>query len=284
MPVTGGDPLLSAIAVTRHYPARGRRWSSGAPSLAALDRVSLALNRGEILGVVGRSGAGKSTLARVLLGLERADGGEVAFRGRPIARLSASELAAMRRAAQIVFQDPAAALDPRQRVGAVVGEPLAVHALAARRERPERVAALLRQVGLPGDRAFLRRRPGELSGGERQRVAIARAMASGPEVVVLDEPVSSLDASVRWQVLDLLLDLHERAGLTMLLIAHDVALVACICTRVAVMAGGRIVEEGPPGEMLARPTNEATAELLAAARWLGGASPVTAPREPAPPG
>lgn len=140
--------------------------------------------------------------------------------------------------------------------------------LARRGERRERAASLLREVGLPGDRGFLRRRPGELSGGERQRVAIARAIACRPRALVLDEPVSALDASVRGQVLNLLLDLHGRTDLTMLLIVHDVTLVARMCTRVAVMARGRIVEEGPPSRVLPRPADEATVELVAAARSL----------------
>jgi ABC-type glutathione transport system ATPase component len=256
--------------VVRRYPQRGRRWNIGRGALAAVDGATLELHRGEILGLVGRSGAGKSTLGRVLLGLEEPDAGEVAFEGRMLAACTAAEMRSFRRAVQAVFQDPRAALDPRQAIESIVAEPLAVHGLARRGERRERAAALLREVGLPGDRGFLRRRPGELSGGERQRVAIARAIACRPRALVLDEPVSALDASVRGQVLNLLLDLHGRTGLTMLLIVHDVTLVARMCTRVAVMARGRIVEEGPPARVLPRPADEATVELVAAARSLSG--------------
>jgi len=264
-----GDPILAARQVVRRYPARGRvRWGRDRELVVALDGVSLELRRGEILGLVGRSGSGKSTLARVLLGLERPDEGQVTFDGRSLEALTEPERRRLRRDVQVVFQDPHAALDPRQSVGDVVAEPLAIHGLVPRSERRGRGKLLLGEVGLPGEDAFLDRFPRELSGGERQRVALARALASGPRALILDEPVSALDASVRGQVLNLLLELHESAGLAMLLIAHDVRLVARLCSRVAVMAGGRVVEEGPTREVLESPAHEATAELLAAARWL----------------
>jgi peptide/nickel transport system ATP-binding protein len=273
--------LLSARGVVRRYPERGRRWTTGPAGLAALDGVTLDLHRGEILGLLGRSGAGKSTLGRVLLGLERPDAGSVAFEGQPLTTFTRRAVRGFRRGVQAVFQDPYGALDPRQRIESIVAEPLAIHDLARGGERRERAAALLREVGLPAERSFLRRRPGDLSGGERQRVAIARAIACRPQALVLDEPVSALDASVRGQVLNLLLELHERTGLAMLLIVHDVTLVTRMCTRVAVMAGGRIVEEGPPGSVLAHPSHHATVELLAAARSLPRLSPAAAGREPA---
>jgi ABC-type glutathione transport system ATPase component len=266
-----GPAILAAREVVRRYPARGGvRWGRSRQPVSALDGVSLDLRAGEILGLLGRSGSGKSTLARVLLGLERPDAGQVAFDGQPLESLSGAGLQRLRRDVQVVFQDPHASLDPRQSLGGIVAEPLAVHRLAPRGDRRGRGRLLLREVGLPHSDAFLDRIPRELSGGERQRVALARALASEPRALILDEPVSALDASVRGQVLNLLVELQRRTGLAMLVIAHDVRLVARLCTRVAVMARGQIVEEGATGEVLGRPAHPATAELLAAARWLSG--------------
>jgi ABC-type glutathione transport system ATPase component len=187
--------------------------------------------------------------------------------------LTGAEWRRLRREVQLLFQDPHGSLDPRQSVGGVVAEPLAVHRLVPRGARRAHGNKLLREVGLPGENAFLDRFPRELSGGERQRVALARALASGPRALILDEPVSALDVSVRGQVLNLLMELHESAGLAMLLIAHDVRLLANLCSRVAVMAGGRIVEEGPTQKVLGSPGHPATARLLEAASWLSGPPP-----------
>jgi ABC-type glutathione transport system ATPase component len=261
-----GAPIVAAESVRRSYAAR-------AGTVHALRGVTFALWPGEIVGVVGRSGAGKSTLARLLLGLEAPDGGTVAFSGRPFATLGPGERRRMRRALQAVFQDPNASLDPRQRVGSIVGEPLAVHRLSGGARRRRRVQELLAEMGLPRDDGFLGRLPRTLSGGERQRVAIARALACDPSALVLDEPVSALDVSVRGQVLNLLVDLHRRTGIALLVIAHDVRMVARLCTRVVVLAHGEAVEEGPVGRVLSRPSRPETAELLAAARWLGGGEP-----------
>ncbi len=267
-------PIVAARQVVRRYPAPGGvRFGRGSEPVTALDGVSLDLRRGEIIGLVGRSGSGKSTLARVLLGLERPDEGGVTFDGVSLESLTDSAWRRLRREVQLLFQDPHGSLDPRQSIGGVVAEPLAVHRLLPRGRRRGRGKELLREVGLPGEDAFLDRFPRELSGGERQRVALARALASGPRALILDEPVSALDISVRGQVLNLLLGLHESAGLAMLLIAHDVRLVATLCSRVAVMAGGRIVEEGPTREVLGNPAHPATAQLLEAANWLSGPPP-----------
>ena len=264
-----GPPILAARHVVRRYPARGGvRWGREREWAPALDGVSLELWPGEILGLIGRSGSGKSTLARVLLGLETPDEGEVTFDGRPLGSLSDPEQRRLRREVQVVFQDPHASLDPRQSVGGILAEPLAVHRLVPRGERRSRGKVLLGEVGLPTDDEVLDRLPRALSGGERQRVALARALASGPRALILDEPVSALDVSVRGQVLNVLLDLCERAGLAMLLIAHDMRLVARLCGRVAVMAAGRVVEEGPTRGVLESPAHSATLELLEAARWL----------------
>ena len=276
-----GPPILAARHVVRRYPARGGvRWGREREWAPALDGVSLELWPGEILGLIGRSGSGKSTLARVLLGLETPDEGEVTFDGRSLGSLSDPEQRRLRREVQVVFQDPHASLDPRQSVGGILAEPLAVHRLVPRGERRSRGKVLLGEVGLPSDDAVLDRLPRALSGGERQRVALARALASGPRALILDEPVSALDVSVRGQVLNVLLELRERAGLAMLLIAHDVRLVARLCGRVAVMAGGRVVEEGPTRGVLENPAHTATAELLAAARWLSEPPPAKTARSP----
>jgi ABC-type glutathione transport system ATPase component len=263
-------PLLVARDLVRRYAKRGATGWGGRRPVLALDSVSLELRRGEILALVGRSGAGKTTLARVLAGLEPPDRGEVLLSGRLFSSLRGPGVRELRREIQLVFQDPHAALDPRQSLGSIVTEPLAVHGLVAGRDRGERGRELLAGVGLSGTGPFVRRRPGELSGGERQRVALARALACRPKVLILDEPVSALDASVRGQVLNLLLDLHESTGLTMLLIAHDMRLVARMCTRVAVMASGRIVEEGPAASVLNAPNHQATVGLVAAAKWMSG--------------
>jgi peptide/nickel transport system ATP-binding protein len=285
MGASDGSPILAAHDVVRIYPDRGGvPWGRHRTPVVALDGVSLELRPGEVLGLVGRSGSGKSTLARVLLGLERPDEGRVTFDGRSLEALTEPESRRLRRDVQVVFQDPHAALDPLQSVGGAVAEPLAVHRLCHRGERRGRGKLLLGRVGLQGDDAFLERSPHELSGGERQRVALARALATSPRALILDEPVSALDASVRGQVLNLLLDLQELTRLAMLLIVHDVRLVARVCDRVAVMAGGRVVEEGPTRQVLERSTHEATAELLAAAHWLSGPTAVQArtPGEPDP--
>ncbi|HUK12878.1 MAG TPA: dipeptide/oligopeptide/nickel ABC transporter ATP-binding protein [Thermoanaerobaculaceae bacterium] len=263
-------PLVAAAGVTRRYPTRGGNGGPGAAGVTALDGVSFELGLGEIVGLVGRSGAGKSTLARVLIGLEPVDAGEVRYQGTRLDSLDGAARQRFRADVQPVFQDPFNALDPRQPVGAIVAEPLAVHRIAPRGERRALVARLLADVGLPSDAAFLRRRPHELSGGERQRVALARALACEPRALILDEPVSALDASVRGQVLNLLLGMRERRSLAMLVIAHDVALVARLCQRVVVMAAGRIVEQGPAPTLLGSPAQAATRELVAAAEWLAG--------------
>jgi ABC-type glutathione transport system ATPase component len=257
--------VLEARSLVREYPARGRRPGARAGRVRAVDDVSLALCPGEMVGLLGRSGAGKSTLARLLAALEPPDAGEVLLHGRGFSASGRGPRGARRRAVQIVFQDPAAALDPRQSIGSTVAEPLAVHRLAPAAEREAAVAALLEEVGLPADARFRGGRPGRLSGGEKQRLALARALACQPEVLILDEPVAALDASVRGQVLNLLEALRERRRVAMLLIAHDVALLGRACERLAVMAAGRLVEEGPTGAVLRSPRHAETARLLEAA-------------------
>jgi len=229
----------------------------------ALAGVAFELARGETLALVGESGSGKSTLARTLAGLLPARGGSVRFDGVPLLRLRARAWRPLRRRIQLVFQDPAASLDPRLRVGAIVAEPLAIHRMLPRAARSARVAELLGQVGLVP--AFAERWPHQLSGGERQRVGIARALATEPELLLLDEPVSSLDVSVQAQILNLLADLRERKGLAYLLIAHHLGVVRQLADRVAVLFAGRLVEEAPAERLFAAPLHPYTRALLAAA-------------------
>ena len=265
MASAGRPVVLEARSLVREYPARGRRRMGRAARVRAVDEVSLSLCRGEIFGLLGCSGAGKSTLARLLAALEPPDRGVVLLHGRAFGVGGAGPRGARRRAVQLVFQDPAAALDPRQSIGAAVSEPLVVHRLVPAARRAEAVAALLGEVGLPADPAFLAGRPGRLSGGEKQRLVLARALACEPEVLILDEPVAALDASVRGQVLNLLAGLQERRRVAMLLIAHDVGLLGRFCERLAVMADGRLVEEGPSETILRAPRHPETVRLLIAA-------------------
>ena len=231
---TGGDPVIEARGLVRRYPAPGG-------ATAAVDGVDLVLRAGEVLGVVGESGSGKSTLAPVLIGMERPDAGGVTTEGDPRIRL--------------IPQDPLGAFDPRHTVERILRH--------ARRGDAPAPAALLERVGL--DPALLRRRPASLSGGQRQRVAIARALAARPEVLVCDEPVSALDATTQAGILDLLLDLQVRDGLTIVFISHDLAVVRRVSDRVVVMRHGRVVEQGDTETLFAHPEHAFTRELIAAA-------------------
>ncbi len=253
--------LLEARDVAVTYSLRGR-WGVGR-SFAAVDGVSLAVGAGETLGLIGESGSGKSTLGRALLRLEPARG-RILYAQRDIAALSPAAMRPLRRALQIVFQDPFSSLSPRLTIAEIVGEGLQIHepALpAAARER--RAAQALEEVGLPD--AFLRRRPADLSGGQRQRVAIARAMILEPRLVVLDEPTSALDRSVQADVLRLLRRLQDARGLSYLFITHDLAVIRAMADRVAVMKDGRIVEEGTAAQVIGAPREAYTRDLVASA-------------------
>jgi oligopeptide/dipeptide ABC transporter ATP-binding protein len=253
-------PLLTADALTKRFAVRGFL-GRGRPVQAVTD-VHLSLARGETVGLVGESGSGKSTIGRMLLGLVPPSSGEVHFDGIDLARAGASQQRQMRRRMQIVFQDPYSSLDPRRRVGAQIADGLAIHGLLPRKDRRGRVEALLAQVGLPAGHAD--RYPHEFSGGQRQRVGIARALATGPEFLVADEPVSALDVSVQAQVLALLADLRERLGLALLFISHDLTVVRSLCDRVVVLYLGRIMEEGPVARVFAAPRHPYTQALLSA--------------------
>jgi peptide/nickel transport system ATP-binding protein len=250
--------LLEAEGLRKSYPARGA--SAGGERVRAVDGVDLVVDRGATVGIVGGSGSGKSTLIRLLVALERPDAGVVRFDGHEISAMRSSSIRPLRRRFQVVFQDSLAALDPRMRISAAVAEPLDAFAIGTPAQRRERVAELLDQVGL--DPAVGRRLPAALSGGERQRAAIARALAPSPELVLLDEPVSSLDAPVATQVIDLLAELRARLGLTVVLVTHDLTVVRELCDGVVVLEGGRVVERGVTGQVLAAPVHPTTRGLL----------------------
>ncbi len=252
-------PLLSVRDLRVHYAGRSAR---RAAPVRGVDGVSFELEPGGSLGLVGESGCGKSSLARALIGLERASAGSIRLDGVELCGLAPRRWRAVRRRVQMVFQDPYSSLDPRQTVAASLTEPLAIHSIGRRRERLARALSLLEAVGLGA--IHLERYPHELSGGQRQRVAIARALALEPELLVLDEPLSALDVSVRAQVLQLLRDLRERFGLTYLFIAHDLALVRLLCADVAVMYLGRLVEVAPRDELFGAPRHPYTQGLLSA--------------------
>ena len=254
--------LLSIRGLRKDFPLRTGLLQRRAGVRTALAGVDLDVHRGECVALVGESGSGKTTLARCALQLLPATAGSIRFDGVELSTLPSSELRRLRRRFQMVFQDPQASLDPRFRIGRAVAEPLAAHGLVPRRERGRAAAELLSRVGLAP--ALAGRFPHELSGGQRQRVGIARALSTGPDLLVADEPTSALDVSIRAQILNLLASLKDELGLSLLLIAHDLAAVAHLADRVVVLCAGRVVEEGPADQVLARPRHPYTAALLAA--------------------
>jgi oligopeptide transport system ATP-binding protein len=255
-------PLLQVRDLRMLFPAESRGLRRHPTFVHAVDGVSFDLEPGETLGLVGESGCGKSTLARCVVRLLRPTAGEILYAGRRIDRLSPRQLRPLRREIQIVFQDPYASLNPKKRVGSIVGTPLAVNGLASRTERKRRVQELLETVGLSAE--HYNRYPHEFSGGQRQRIGVARALAVNPKLVVADEPVSALDVSIQAQVLNLLDDLQDDFGLTYLFIAHDLSVVRHVSDRIAVMYLGKIVEISPAQELYERPVHPYTEALLSA--------------------
>jgi oligopeptide transport system ATP-binding protein len=255
-----GDVVAAVEGLHVRFPVRT---SSGKREVHAVDGVSFEITRGETLGLVGESGSGKSTTGLALLRLVNPSAGTIRILGEDVTSWPRRRLRALRRRVAMVFQDPQSSLDPRHSIGWSIGEPIRVHRLRAdAAARRARVHELLEQVGLPADAAA--RHPHELSGGQRQRVGIARALAGEPDLIVLDEPLSSLDVSVQAQIMNLLRQLQDELGLTYLFIAHDLAAVAHMSDRVAVMTSGHIVETGPAVEVYEHPRHEYTRTLLAA--------------------
>ncbi len=255
-------PLVEVEELRTHFPLAGGLFSGPRKVVRAVDGVSFSVNRGEVVGLVGESGSGKTTTGRSILRLTEPTSGAVRFDGVDITRLGPDQLRAYRKRMQIIFQDPFASLNPRMSVGDIVGQALDIHGLAKGSEREDRVAALLRQVGMSA--AHMRRYPHEFSGGQRQRIGIARALAVGPDFIVADEPVSALDVSIRAQVVNLLQDLREELGLTLLFIAHDLSIVEYISDRVIVMYLGKIMESAPAAALYDNPRHPYTQALLSA--------------------
>ncbi|MDN4598502.1 ABC transporter ATP-binding protein [Leifsonia virtsii] len=247
---------MTAILELQEAGLRYRRAST-----PALDDVSFAVEEGRSLGIVGESGAGKTTALSLLLGLARPTSGAVLFDGRPLDARDRQGMRAFRRSVQPVFQDPYSSLDPRQSVGRIVGEPLASLGIARGADAKGRVAAALEAVALPADAAG--RYPHEFSGGQRQRIAIARAIVSRPRVLLADEPVSALDVTTRIQIIELLGELARSEGMTVVMVSHDLSVVASLCADTVVLRAGRVVEHGPTADVLGAPRDPYTRRLLA---------------------
>ena len=258
------QPLLELHDVSVTYPGQAAAGLFEKPLVfRALDGVSLALNNGEVLGLIGESGSGKTTLGRAIIGLVPVASGQITLNGQPVSRQRGAARLPFARAVQMVFQDPYGSLHPRQTIGQSLMEPLKIHGTVPRAEMKARVNTLLARVGMTPN--FSSRYPAQFSGGQRQRIAIARAIANDPALLIADEPVSALDVSVQAQILNLLADLRRDIGLSMLFISHDLTVVRHLCDRIAVMYLGRIVEVAPAAAMAARPAHPYTTALMSAA-------------------
>jgi oligopeptide transport system ATP-binding protein len=270
---TYGGSLLEVTDLVKHFPIKsGLLIDRTVDRVRAVDGVSFHVNKGETLGLVGESGSGKSTTCRVVLQLLKPTSGSVKFEGREIAGLGRRELRPLRREMQMIFQDPYASLNPRKRVGQIVGDQLKVQKVASGKELRTRVEGLLERVGLSPE--HFNRFPHEFSGGQRQRIGIARALALEPKLIFCDEPVSALDVSIQAQIVNLLDDLQDEMGLTYVFVAHDIGVVRHISDRIAVMNHGKIVETGDADQVCEHPRDEYTKKLLSAV-------PIPDPRESA---
>ncbi|HTP21105.1 MAG TPA: oligopeptide/dipeptide ABC transporter ATP-binding protein [Solirubrobacteraceae bacterium] len=259
---TDQTPLVQVDDLAIRFDVSARNWGLRSRVFRAVDGISFEVAKGESLALVGESGSGKTTTGRAILGLYRPASGSVRFDGEEVSKLSGPALRHFRRRAQMIFQDPYASLNPRMKVGAIIAEPLRAHGFGSASARRERVTEMLRLVGLPPDAA--NRFPYAFSGGQRQRIGIARALALSPDFVVADEPVSALDVSVQAQILNLLAQLREELSLTMVFIAHNLAVVRHVASRVAVMYLGELVEIGTRDDVFARPAHPYTRALLRA--------------------
>ncbi len=255
-------PLVEVRNLKTHFPVKGGMFSRVTSVVKAVDDISFSIAPGEVVGLVGESGSGKTTAGRSILRLTEPTSGGVFFDGKDITHLGPEELRVYRKRMQIIFQDPFASLNPRMTVGNIIGQALDIHRLAQGAAREDRVAALLRQVGM--EPSHMRRYPHEFSGGQRQRIGIARALAVSPQFVVADEPVSALDVSIRAQVVNLIQDLKDELGLTLLFIAHDLGIVEYISDRVIVMYLGKIMEIAPSAKLYDEPRHPYTKALLSA--------------------
>jgi len=256
------EPLLNVTDLKVHFPIGKTLFKPGV-TIKAVDGVSFEVGRGEVLGLVGESGSGKTTLGRAVLRLVQPTHGSVQFDGTELVGLAAPQLKALRSQMQIIFQDPYASLNPRMSVGQIVGEALLLHHIGNRGDRAERVGDLLEKVGLP--RSAAARFPHEFSGGQRQRIGIARALAVNPQFIVADEPVSALDVSIQAQIINLLQDLRQELGLSLLFIGHDLSVIEFLCDRVVVMYLGKIMETATSADLYANPRHPYTRALLDAA-------------------
>lgn len=256
------EPLLSVENLEVQFPVRRGFLAKTSGYVRAVDGVSLTLNRGETLGIVGESGCGKTTTGLAILRLVEPTGGRLVFQGREFSGLPRSELRPLRKDMQIIFQDPYASLNPRMTVRRILGDPMKLHRICAPRERSERIAYLLDRVGLSAEQAG--RYPHEFSGGQRQRIGIARALCLNPKIVIGDEPVSALDVSIQAQIINLLIDLQKEFKLSYIIISHDLAVVEYICDRIAVMYVGKLVEIASYRDLYGDPKHPYTQALLSA--------------------
>ena len=258
-----GDPLLEVTDLVKHFPIRsGVIIDREVARVRAVDGVSLTLHEGETLGLVGESGCGKSTLCRAIMQLTAPTSGSIRFAGQELVGLSRRDLRSVRRQMQMIFQDPFASLNPRKRVGQIVGDPMELHGLASGADLKRRVQDLLDRVGLSAE--HYNRFPHEFSGGQRQRIGIARALALRPKLIVADEPVSALDVSVQAQIINLLEDVQDEFGLSYLFVAHDLGVVRHVSDRIAVMYLGKIVETSGADELYDKPIHPYSTALLSA--------------------
>jgi len=258
----GSEPLVEAVDLKKYFPINKGVLQREVARVHAVDDVSLQVFEGETVGLVGESGCGKSTFGRTVVRLLEPTEGDVRFEGRSIAHLNARQMRPLRREMQIIFQDPYASLNPRKRVGSIIGDPLKIHRAASGSQRKTRVQELLETVGLSPE--HYNRFPHEFSGGQRQRIGVARALALRPKLIVADEPVSALDVSIQSQMLNLLEDLQGEFNLTYLFIAHDLGVVRHVSDRIAVMYLGKVVELSPAEELYERPVHPYTEALLSA--------------------